>query len=152
MRDITPVDLNHDVRFHRILQSTSLSEREIKERFVRASGPGGQNVRNEATAVELRVDLARSSMPLDVRARLIALAGRHVTKNGVLVVVSRALRSQVENRQAVRAELAAFLERAAKPPKVRKGTKSLPGAREERLVSKHRRSAVKRTRGADDEI
>ena len=150
MRDIT--NSESERRLQRILKTTALPEREVKERFVRASGPGGQNVRKEATAVELRVDVARSSLPLDLKERLFALGGRHVTKAGVLVVFSRALRSQPENRDAARARLAALLERAAKPPKIRKGTKPRAVALEERLVSKHLRSAVKRTRGTTDEI
>ena len=123
-----------------------LNDREIKERFIRATGPGGQNVNKVATAVELRVDLRRSSLPPDVKERLIALAGRHVTTDGVLVVDSRAYRSQAQNRDAARARLLALLRRAAKPPRERKPTKPRPTAREERLVSKKRQGAVKRSR------
>jgi len=128
-----------------------LDEREIKERFVRATGPGDQNVNKDATAVELRVDIGRSSLPPDLKERLIALAGRHVTTDGVLVVVSRVHRSQAQNRDAARARLVALLKRAAKPPKKRKATKPGPAAREERLVSKERQSAVKRSRSGRDE-
>ena len=93
-----------------------LDEREVTERFVRSTGPGGQNLNRDATAVELRLDIGRSSLPRDVQARLIALAGRHITTGGVLVVVGRAHRSQAENRDAARARLVALLKRAAKPP------------------------------------
>jgi ribosome-associated protein len=134
-----------------ITDTIVLDDREIKERFVRATGPGGQNVQKEATAVELRVDLGRSLLPPDVKERLIALAGRHVTTDGVLVVVSRALRSQAHNREAARARLIALLTRAAKPPKQRKATKPGAAAREQRLVSKERRSEVKRSRSRRDE-
>lgn len=123
-----------------------LDDREIHERFVRATGARGQNVRKDATAVELSVDLGRSSLPDDVKARLLALAGRHVTKAGVLTIVSRANRSQAQNRDAARTRLAALVLRAATPPAVRKGTKPLPTAREERLASKHQHAAVKRLR------
>ena|ERR1700674_1958850 len=128
-----------------------LDDREIKERFIRATGPGGQNINKEATAVELRVDIGRSSLPLDVRERLIALAGRHVTTDGVLVVDSRAYRSQAQNRDAARARLLTLLRRAAKPPRERKPTKPRPTAREERLVSKKRQGAVKRSRSRQDD-
>lgn len=134
-----------------ITDSIALDDHEIKERFVRATGSRGQNVNKEATAVELRVDLRRSSLPPDVKERLNALAGRHVTTTGVLVIVSRALRSQAQNRVAARAQLEALLKRAAKPPKKRKGTRPRRVACEERLVSKHRQSALKRSRGNRDD-
>ena len=127
-----------------------LSDREIKERFVRSTGDGGQNVSRDATAVELRVDIGKSSLPPDVQDRLIALAGRHVTKAGVLMVVSRAYRSQAKNRDAAHAALVALLKRAAKPPKIRKGTTPSSPAREEMLASKHRQGAVKRSRSSRD--
>ena len=126
-------------------------DREIKERFVRATGPGGQNVNKDATAVEFRVDVGRSSLPPDLKERLIALAGRHVTTDGMLVVVSRAHRSQAQNREAARTRLVALLTRAATPRKKRKATKPGPAAREQRLVSKERRSEVKRSRSGRDE-
>jgi ribosome-associated protein len=129
-----------------------LNDRDVKERFVRATGARGQNVNKEATAVELRVDLERSSLPRDVKKRLMALAGRHVTTSGVLVIVSRALRSQLQNRDAAHARLITLLKRAAKPPKRRKGTRPAQAVVEERLISKHRQSAIKRSRsGRDDE-
>ena len=131
-----------------VTDTIGLDNREIKERFVRATGPGGQNVNKEATAVELRVDIGRSSLPPDVKKRLIALAGRHVTTDGVLVIVSRALRSQAQNRDAAHARLVALLKRAAKPPAKRKATKPGRAVREERLLSKHRQSATKRSRSA----
>ena len=134
-----------------ITDTIVLNEREIKERFVRAIGPGGQNIDKDATAVELRLDIGRSSLPFDLKERLIALAGRHVTTDGVLMVVSRAHRSQAQNRDAARARLLSLLERAAKPPKKRKATKPRAAAREERLVSKKRHSAVKRSRSGRDE-
>jgi ribosome-associated protein len=134
-----------------ITDTIVLNEREIRERFVRATGPGGQNIDKDATAVELRVDIGRSSLPSELKERLIAIAGRHVTTDGVLMVVSRAHRSQAQNRDAARARLLSLLERAAKPPKKRKATKPRAAAREERLVSKKRHSAVKRSRSGRDE-
>src|ERR1051325_1249268 len=109
-------------------------------------GPAGQNIRNEETAVELRVDIAASSLPEEVKERLRLLAGRTVTKDGVLVVVSRVHRSQADNRDAAHARLLAFLQRAATPPKTRRPAKPRRAIREERLVSKKRRGAVKASR------
>jgi ribosome-associated protein len=130
----------------RVTDAVVLDDRDVKERFVRASGPGGQNVNKVATAVELRVDIRGSSLPPDVKERLIALAGRHVTTDGILVVVSRVHRSQAQNRGAARARLVALLKRAAKPPKKRKPTTPRTAARENRLASKKLRGAIKRSR------
>lgn len=130
----------------RINKDVVIADGEIKERFVRASGPGGQNLRKEATAVELTMDIGASSLPSDVKDRLIALAGRGVTAGGVLVVVSRAHRSQVRNRNAARARVLALLQRAATPPQKRTPTKPDASARETRLASKRLRSAVKESR------
>ena len=134
-----------------VTDAITINDRDIKERFVRATGPGGQNLRKDATAVELRLDLGRSSLPSDLKERLIALAGRHVTTDGVLVVVSRAHRSQAQNRDAAHARLVGLLKRAALPPGKRKATKPGRAAREERLISKHRRGAVKHARNNRDD-
>jgi len=135
----------------RLTDSLVLDDRDIQERFVRAAGPAGRNLHREATAVELRLDLGRSSLPLDVKERLRALAGRHVTNTGSLVVLSRVHRSQAKNRDAARARLVALLIRAASPPKKRRMTQPSLSAREDRLVSKHRRSDAKRSRSGRDE-
>jgi ribosome-associated protein len=134
-----------------ITRSISFDERGLVERFVRATGPGGQNVRKEATAVELRLDIGRAALPPDVKERLITLGGRHVTTDGVLVVVSRAHRSQTQNRTAARTRLVALLKRAARPPKARKATTPGPSIRDERLVSKQRHRALKRSRSGRGE-
>ena len=131
----------------RVTEAITLDDREVEERFVRAMGPGGQNVRKEETAVELRFNIGASALPLDMKERLKALAGRAVTTDGVLVVASRVHRSQPENREAARARLMALLQRAAKPPKKRRPTKARRVVREERLASKKLRGAVKRSRG-----
>ena len=100
-----------------------LDEREVTERFVRSTGPGGQILNKDATAVELRLDIGRSPLPRDVQARLITLAGRHVRAGGVLLVVGRVHRSQAKNRDAARARLVVLLKRAATAPSKRKATK-----------------------------
>src|SRR6202011_5711060 len=98
----------------KITDQISLDERELEERFVRASGPGGQNVNKVATAVELRFDIPPSSLPPDVKERLIALAGSRVTTDGVLLIDSREYRTQSANRDAARARLISFVRQAVR--------------------------------------
>ena len=130
----------------RVNDSIALDDHEVEERFVRATGPGGQNMRKEETAVELRFDIAASSLPADMKERLVALAGRAVTTDGVLVLVSRAHRSQPDNREAAHSRLLALLQQTAKPPKKRRPTRPRRAVRENRLASKRRRSEVKASR------
>jgi ribosome-associated protein len=150
-------DQRHSVSLERIMPtipvtlSISIDEREIDERFVRSSGPGGQNVNKVATAVELRFDVGASSLPPDVKARLLALAGHRATADGVLLIDSREYRTQGQNRDAARARLVALLQHAARPQKKRKPTKPARSAREKRLVSKKRRGEIKALRSRRDD-
>src|SRR4051812_15077563 len=115
--------INPEVFKIRVSEGITLGENHVDERFVRAVGPGGQNARKEATAIELRLDISASTLPADIKERLKVLAGRAVTSEGVLVVVSRAHRSQVDNREEARNRLVTLLSRAATLPAKRRPTK-----------------------------
>lgn len=124
-----------------------LDEREVEESFVRASGPGGQNVNKLATAVQLRFDLRRSpSLPEAVRARLARLAGRRLTDEGVLVITARRHRTQEQNRRDALARLVELIRRAAVPPTPRRPTRPTAASRQRRLEAKRRRAALKKER------
>ena len=134
-----------------ITGSLFLDERELEERFVRASGPGGQNVNKVATAVELRFDVAASSLTDEVKQRLMALAGPKRVSDGILTIDSREHRTQSQNRIAARARLVALVQQAlVKPPRRRK-TKPTSGARERRLAIKKLRGRVKEGRRRTDD-
>jgi len=130
----------------RVTDAIAIDEREIDERFVRASGPGGQNVNKVSTAVELRFDVASSSLPDDVKARLTSLAGNKMTTDGVLLIDSREHRTQSMNREAALARLIALVQTAARRPKARRKTKPGRAAKETRLQSKKLRSDIKAQR------
>jgi ribosome-associated protein len=130
----------------RVTDTIGIEERELDERFVRASGPGGQNVNKVSTAVELRFDVCASSLPPDMKERLIALAGTRISGDGVLLIDSREHRTQAMNREAARARLIALLQLAARRPKTRRATKPKRAAKEKRLETKRQRSEVKSLR------
>ncbi len=131
----------------RVSAHIAIDEREIEESFVRASGPGGQNVNKLATAVQLRFDVRRSpSLPADVRMRLERLAGARLTRDGVLVITAQRHRTQGRNREDALARLVDLIRRAAVAPRSRRPTRPPPAARERRVEAKKRRSGVKRLR------
>lgn len=121
-------------------------EKDIEERFIRASGPGGQNVNKVATAVQLRYDALGAAMSEPMRRRLLALAGARATKDGVILIEASRFRTQEQNRADARARLAALLEKAAKPPKKRIKTRTPPSQKRKRRDDKARRSEVKQGR------
>jgi ribosome-associated protein len=131
----------------RVTPEITIPDNELKERFVRASGPGGQNVNKVSTAVELRFNVVASALAEDVKARLIALAGQKMTKDGLLTIDSREHRTQAQNRAEARARLVALLRQAARRPKSRKKTRPSQAARERRLAAKVQRARVKARRG-----
>jgi ribosome-associated protein len=130
-----------------IAPGISIDEKEIQEEFIRASGPGGQNVNKVATAVQLRFDVRRSpSLPDDVRARLMYIAGRRVNADGVLLIEAQRFRTQEQNRADARKRLVALICQATVKPKARRRTKPTRAAKQRRLQSKRHRSEIKSMR------
>ena len=137
----------------RINEKIAIEENEIEERFIRASGPGGQNVNKLASAVQLRFDVRHSrSLPHDVRARLERLSGKRLSKNGVLVITAQRHRTQERNRRDALDRLISLIQHAAVPPVARRATKPTAGSRERRLESKKRRGSLKGQRQARPEL
>ena len=133
----------------RINARIAIDEREIGESFVRASGPGGQNVNKLSTAVQLRFDVRGSpSLPDDVKARLEHLAGTRLTRDGVLVITAQRHRTQARNRQDALDRLVDLVRRAATPPVPRRSTKPTRASRERRIEGKKHRGGIKRLRRA----
>lgn len=132
-----------------ISPAITIADDELIERFVRSSGPGGQNVNKVATAVELRFDAANSpSLPDDVRVRLLARRDRRITSDGVIVINAQRFRTQDRNREDARERLAALVQAALKAPVKRVPTKPTRASKERRLTGKRERSQVKTTRAA----
>jgi ribosome-associated protein len=128
----------------RVTDSISIDDSEIEESFVRSSGPGGQNVNKLSTAVQLRFDVRRSpSLPNDVALRLMALGGRRITKDGVLVLIAQSHRTQERNRADAIERLVALIKEAAIKPIPRRATKPTKASKQRRIEGKKRRSGIK---------
>ncbi|MCL2701414.1 MAG: aminoacyl-tRNA hydrolase [Phycisphaerae bacterium] len=134
-----------------ITPDISIDDGLLQWEFVRSGGPGGQNVNKVSTAVQLRFDLAASSLPADLKRRLATLAGKKLTAGGVLVIDARVHRSQAQNRQAALERLAALIAQAAVRPKPRRATKPTLASKRRRLDAKKHHAQTKRLRGAAGE-
>ena len=132
----------------RITQTIEIDPAEIREKFIRASGPGGQNVNKVATAVQLRFNVKNSpSLPEDVRLRLLRLGGKRITQRGILIIDARRYRTRQRNRQDALDRLSDLIRRAARKPKPRRKTKPSLASKERRLDAKKRRGRLKSLRG-----
>lgn len=133
----------------RISPQLVIDERDLDEQFVRASGPGGQNVNKVSTAVQLRFRAAGcSALNPALRARLFRLAGSRATAAGEIIIIAQKYRTQSQNRADARARLAALILKASLPPKMRRATRPTLGSKKRRLESKHHASVIKRLRGS----
>ncbi len=131
-----------------VTSTIAIGESELQEEFIRASGPGGQNVNKVSTAVRLRFDVANSrSLPEEVRTRLISLAGNQITEDGILIIDARRFRTQGRNREDANDRLVELIRNAAQRPKIRRKTRPTLASKIRRLDSKHRGTEKKRLRG-----
>ena len=132
-----------------ITRTIKIDESEIQEHFIRASGPGGQNVNKVATTVQLRFDVANSrSLPDEVRKRLISLTRNRITGDGILIIEARRFRTQIRNREDATERLVKLIRRAAQRPQIRRKTRPTLASKKRRLESKRRSSETKSVRGS----
>jgi ribosome-associated protein len=135
-----------------IAPSFQIDERELQFDFVRASGPGGQNVNKVATAAQLRFDVNNSSLPAEIKTRLIHLAGKRITSEGVLLIEAKRFRTQEQNREDAIQRFIELVQRAFTKPKSRKKTKPTKASKEARLKEKKRKGEIKRLRNKSMDI
>jgi ribosome-associated protein len=136
-----------------ITRTIAIDENEIQEDFIRASGPGGQNVNKASTAVQLRFDVAKSpSLPDEVRERLVSLARNRISEDGVLIIDARRFRTQRANRRDALERLVELIRKAAPKPQIRRKTKPTLSSKIRRLETKHRRTRTKRLRRSIQEV
>lgn len=136
--------MDRNEKMIKIMDKIAIEETEIKEEFIRASGPGGQKINKTATAVQLRFNVKNSpSLPDDLRRRLLRLAGRRLTSEGFLIIEARRFRTQTQNRRDALERLIKLIRRASRKPRRRRKTTPTPASRRRRLEAKRRRSAKK---------
>jgi len=130
----------------KITPAFKIDERELQFEYIRASGPGGQNVNKVATAVQLRFDIRRSTLPNEIKKRLLQIAGKRVTSEGILIIEAKRFRTQEQNREDAIRRFMDLVHKASTRPKSRKKTKPTKASQEKRLTAKKQRGTIKKGR------